>query len=91
VLLGELKQHVFARVHHDPEVTVLAALGRLHEDARGVDAEVGGALGVGAHDLDEWLGELTKLVVPGAQGALGELEAVASVDALEYPFGLARS
>ena len=77
VPVRELVEHVLVRRDHHPEVAVPASLGRLHEHAGGVDAEVGRALGVGEHRVDERGGQLTQLVVPRAERALGQSEPLA--------------
>jgi hypothetical protein len=54
-----------------------------HEHASGIDAQVRLAIGVLEHRFDEWICELGKPLVPGAERRLGEIERLASIDALD--------
>ncbi len=66
-----------------PEVRALAALARLHQDARRVGAKVRGLEGILPHRVDERTRQRGELLVPATDGGARELEAFARIDALE--------
>ena len=75
-------EDVPARRDQHPEVGPATLLLGLHEDARGIDAQVGLGECVAQHRLDQALGEVGELLVPAADRRARELEAVTRVDLL---------
>jgi hypothetical protein len=66
-----------------PEVSVSAALLCLHQHAGRVGAQVRLLIGILKHSVDERLGQLSELLMPGAHRGLRQSQTFASVDILE--------